>query len=410
VNFTATTGPVVSVLWIMGVFLAWGLAINWVHNDLIALKAKPSNDVTRIDRRSFLVRIGGAAATITVVGAGLGSLLSRTDSTTTSAVSGSSPDAPANLPNADAVVQPVPGTRAEFTPVSEHYRIDISSRPPVIEEADYTLPVFGLVDNPLELTLDTLRTSYEPTTQYLTLACISNRIAGDLISTQKWTGVSMQTLLAEANLQADARYLRIFGADGFDETVDIELIMQDERIMLTYAWDDEPLPQRNGFPLRIYIPNRYGMKQPKWITEIEVVGEYEDGYWVRRGWDKEALMVATSVIDTVAVDAAFADDSGQTIVPIGGIAHAGARSISKVEVRVDEGEWVQAQLRDPLSDKTWVLWRYDWPFTPGNHTFAVRCVDGEGDPQIETSRGTRPSGATGIHSVREDIQLPEASA
>ena len=409
VNVTATTGPVVNATLIIVVFLGWGAAINRVYHELAAIPEKADSrqavSVQPIDRRSFLVRVGGAAAAITVVGAGLGALLREPAATVeTSGTTASEPPLPNNLPNADAAVQPVPGTRPEFTPVEDHYRIDISSRPPVIDEASYTLPVFGLVDSPLELTLDDLRNNYEPMTQYITLACISNRVGGDLISTQKWTGVSLQTLLAEANLSETAQYLRIFGADGFDETVPVDMIMADERIMLTYAWDDAPLPQRNGFPLRIYIPDRFGMKQPKWITEIEVVEEYEDGFWVRRGWDKEAIMVTTSVIDVINADEAFEQD-GQTFIPIGGIAHAGDRSISKVEVRIDEGEWMEAQLREPLSDKTWVIWRYEWPFVEGSHTFAVRAVDAENEPQIETSRGVRPSGATGIFNVRETIDV-----
>src|SRR5690606_26631493 len=173
-----------------------------------------------IDRRTFLIRVGGAAATITVVGAGLGALLnsSRQSVITTTSVTGSdaadeAARSRAPLPNADAAVQPVPGTRPELTPVAEHYRIDISSRPPVIDGATYTLPVMGLVDKPLELSLDAIRTNYTPVDQYITLACISNSIAGDLISTQKWTGVPLKAILEEAGLQENARYLRIFSAD-----------------------------------------------------------------------------------------------------------------------------------------------------------------------------------------------------
>jgi hypothetical protein len=233
--------------------------------------------------------------------------------------------------------------------------------------------------------------------QFVTLACISNPVGGDLTSTTKWTGVSFQTILADAQLQPDARYLRITSADGFDETVDIEMINSDPRIMLAYLWDDQPLPVRNGFPLRIYIPDHFGMKQPKWITDIQVVSEYEQGYWVRRGWDEVAQMKATSVIDTVAADAVYEQD-GQTFVPIGGMAHAGDRGISKVEVRVDSGEWVEADLRAPISETTWTIWRYDWPFEDGGHTFAVRAYEGDGTMQITENAPVRPSGATGIHS------------
>ncbi len=410
VNFSALTAPVVNFLWILVAFAGWGLALAALYNALLAVA--PATDdpagVTAepIDRRSFLLRMGGAAATITVVGAGVGAFLRQGGGTASPVRYASSTGGP--LPNEDAAVQPVPGTRPELTPVENHYRIDISSRPPVFEEATWTLPVTGMVDNPLELTLADLRSDFRPMDQYLTLSCISNRIGGDLIGTQKWTGFSLQDLLTRAKVQEDAQFLRIFGGDGFHETVDIDLINADERVMLAYAWDDQPLPERNGFPLRIYIPDRYGMKQPKWITGIEVVEDYEEGYWVTRGWDEQALMQTTSVIDVVATDQAFISD-GITYIPVGGIAHAGDRSISAVEVRMDEGEWQEAQLREPLSDKTWVIWRFDLPFSDGRHRIEVRSVDGEGEPQIESVRGTRPSGATGIHGRNVDLVL-EAEA
>jgi hypothetical protein len=121
---------------------------------------------------------------------------------------------------------------------------------------------------------------------------------------------------------------------------------------------------------------------------------------VVRGWDREALMKATSVVDTVAVDATTTGADGQRLVPIGGIAHAGARGISKVEVRVDDGAWRQARLRDPLSSTTWVVWRYDWPFQEGSHTVTVRCYDRDGAVQIAQPAEPHPSGATGLHSRR----------
>ena len=409
VNFSALTAPIVNFLWIVVGFAAWGLTLAAMYNRLLAspeAEEAPAAEVSveALDRRSFLLRMGGAAATITVVGAGVGALLRESGGSATTVRYASSSGGV--LPNADASVQPVDGTRPELTPVEKHYRIDISSRPPVLEEESWTLPVTGMVDNPLDLTLADLRSDFRPMDQYLTLSCISNRIGGDLIGTQKWTGFSLQDLLTRAKVQEGAQYLRIFGGDGFHETVDIDLINEDQRIMLAYAWDDQPLPERNGFPLRIYIPDRYGMKQPKWITGIEVVEDYEQGYWVTRGWDEEALMQTTSVIDVVATDQAFMSE-GMTYIPVGGIAHAGDRSISKVELRMDEGDWQEAQLRDPLSDKTWVLWRFDMPFSEGRHRIEVRSVDGEGVPQIESVRGTRPSGATGVHGRNVDLVLED---
>jgi hypothetical protein len=144
------------------------------------------------------------------------------------------------------------------------------------------------------------------------------------------------------------------------------------------------------------------MKQPKWIVSMELTDEDRPGYWVERGWDKLAQVKATSVIDTVAVDDVGLKD-GARVIPVGGIAWAGDRQISAVEVRVDGGSWEPAELRTPLSETTWVIWRYDWPFSNGNHTFEVRCYEGDGTPQIEEEAPARPSGSTGIHSEEADI-------
>ena len=83
--------------------------------------------------------------------------------------------------------------------------------------------------------------------------------------------------------------------------------------------------------------------------------------------------------------------------------HSRAKGISKVEVRVGGGPWQEAQLRSPLSDTTWVIWRYDWPFESGRHTFQVRAAQRDGTPQIEEFRENRPSGATGIHGLTTSL-------
>jgi len=306
------------------------------------------------------------------------------------------------FPNANDPVVPVPGTRPEYTPIKDHYKVFLETEPTIIDGATWILPITGLVDNPLMLTLDDLRNNYEPHDQYVTLTCISGRVGTGLISTTQWTGASAQDVLADAGLQENARYLFITSGDGFYESVDLDLIANDPRIMFCYSWDGNTLPTDHGFPLRIWIPDRYGMKQPKWITAIEVTDEYREGYWVERNWDEVAQVKATSVIDTVAVDHII-EDGDQKLVPVGGIAYSGARGISKVEVRVDGGPWQEAQLRSPLSETTWVIWRYEWPFEAGDHTFEVRCAEADGTPQIETESSARPDGSSGIDSVEASL-------
>ena len=397
-GYRSAAHPAIGGAWAALAFLAWGAALGWVRAALDRPRAPLGQgaavEVSRADRRWFLIRLGEASATVTVVGAGLGVLVGRW---TTGRTGAPARGAKVVLPNADDPVKPAPGTRPEYTPLERHYRIDITTSPPVIREDSWRLKIGGLVDRPMELTLDDLR-RYESMEQYVTLSCISNPVAGDLIGTTLWKGVSFKRLLPDFKVRPDATHLKINAADGFYEFVALADINADERVMLAYEWDGQPLLPEHGFPLRIYIPDRYGMKQPKWIESMEALDHSEAGYWVKRGWDQEARMKATAVIDTIAVDMMIGQATSQTLIPVGGIAHAGARGISKVEVRVDEGEWRKALLRRPLSALTWVVWRYDWPFQKGKHTLTVRCFDGNGTPQITEEAPPHPSGASGLHS------------
>ena len=409
----STMNPVVTFVVLMALFLAWGISLGYLRR---RIRSASSNEivvdgevraVNVLNRRQFLVRLGATTATITVASAGLGAVLAQGEQARINeSVAGSMPPAEMPpkrpLPNDGDPVVPAPGTRPEYTPVEDHYQVFLRTEPTFIDISNWVLPIHGLVANPKDLTIEDIRNNYPSRDQYVTLSCISGRIGTTLISTTWWTGAVMQKVLADVQPLPNARYLVIKSADGFYETVALDLIASDERIMLCYAWDGEPLPFDHGFPLRIWLPDRYGMKQPKWIVDIEVTDEYEEGYWVERGWDEIARVRATSVIDTVAVrDIVEAD--GQRLVPVGGIAFAGARGISGVQVRVDGGPWQDAQLRSPLSETTWVIWRYDWPFAAGDHTFEVRCAEADGTPQIEEEMGNRPSGATGIHSRKATL-------
>jgi DMSO/TMAO reductase YedYZ molybdopterin-dependent catalytic subunit len=412
----STVSSFINAIYLVGLFLVWGLALSRVYGRLAMIEeeaaavpattTEPSDEapsVEKLGRRQFLIRFGATTATVAVVSGGLGAVLATSErrrleeeleATMAHQTNG---DGRSPFPNANDPVVPVPGTRPEYTPIKDHYKVFLQTEPTIIDGATWVLPIIGMVDNPLMLTLDDFQNNYEPRDQYVTLTCISGRVGTGLISTTQWTGASAQEVLADAGIQDGARYLVITSGDGFHETVDLDLINNDERIMFCYAWDGNTLPEDHGFPLRIWIPDRYGMKQPKWITGMEVTDEYKEGYWVERNWDETARVKATSVIDTVAVDHII-EDGDQPLVPIGGIAYAGDRGISKVEVRVDGGPWEQAQLRAPLSETTWVIWRYEWPFTQGEHTFEVRSAEADGTPQIEEERPARPDGSSGIHS------------
>jgi DMSO/TMAO reductase YedYZ molybdopterin-dependent catalytic subunit len=405
---SSVQNPFINILWLVFLFAVWGILLSQVTARLLRYEVEETQEsmdngeVQRLNRRQFLITLGATSASVTVVGAGLAAILERADRSRqlleledSKAHKVESPEGK-QLPNIDDPVTPAPGTRPEYTPLKDHYEVFIEVEPTVIEGDTWHLPVTGLVETPLMLTLNDLRENYPSRSQYITISCISGRVGTSLIGTTLWEGVSVHDVLADAGLKPEARYLKINSGDGFYETVPLELIDSDERIMFCYNWDGNPLPIEHGFPLRIWIPDRYGMKQPKWITSVEVTDIYEEGYWVERGWDEIAQVKATSVIDTVAVNA-IEESGGEQLVPIGGIAFSGDRGISKVEVRMDGGPWQEARLRSPLSETTWVIWRYDWPYKAGDHTFEVRCEEGDGTPQIAEVAKARPSGATGYH-------------
>ncbi|MBK9748409.1 MAG: molybdopterin-dependent oxidoreductase [Chloroflexi bacterium] len=411
---TPGANPLAAAVWTLLAFGVWGMLVNAAYDRLAFGKAKrtpataTAASVEVLDRRQFLIQLGAATATITVVGGGLSALLNTTPNAGAPVPEATlDPDIASALPVSRSEFVAAPGTRPEITALANHYRIDIRSQPLDISAEGYNLPfttqIGGTQRTLAELTLDNIRNDFEAVDEYITMSCISNPVGGDLISTIKWTGVPMQDILASMDVPEGATHLLITGGDSFYETVALDLINNDRRILLAYAWDDQPLLPKHGFPLRIHIPNLYGMKQPKWITGIEFLDSDQDGYWVARGWDKEAIVRSTSVIDTVAVDAVETGEDGTQLVPVGGIAWAGDRGIARVQVRVDEGEWEDAVVNAPISDRTWQLWRYNWPFSAGFHRFEVRCVEPNGTPQLESDRTPHPSGATGIHQASVTI-------
>ena len=297
-------------------------------------------------------------------------------------------------------IDPAPGTRPEITSSDAFYRIDINTIAPVMDGGNWHLDLTGLVDHPLSLTLDDIW-SRPAVTQAVTLACVSNPVGGDLTSSNFWTGTKFKDILKEAGLQSSAQQITFECVDGYYEELAVKEAM-DDRTLLVYAMNGAPLTADHGYPIRLYVPNHYGMRLPKWITKMTVISGSINSYWVDRGWDAAAIPNTTSVIDTATVDTSSLQQTG--IMPLGGIAWAGARGISKVEVQIDKNDWVVAELRNPaVSPLTWVQWRYDWQPTPGSHKIQVRATDGNGDLQDPTFNPPYPGGATGINSVNINI-------
>jgi DMSO/TMAO reductase YedYZ molybdopterin-dependent catalytic subunit len=421
--------PLPSLVWLLVIYLGWGLALARLIAERVLPQAQPSVPVgaepsgneaentsppspqpaaPRMSRRQFLLLVIAGVFTSVVTALRVNSQRTAAQAALpASATPGPGVDAsnttgPAQSP-AETALQarfpPVPGTRQELTPADKFYRVDINLEPPSVDPASWRLAVDGLVDKPLSLTLDDLR-ALPAYSQAITLECISNPVGGDLISTGVWKGARLKDVLALAGMQPTVKAVYIEAADSFYESV-LPGDIQDERTLLVYEMDGQPLTVEHGSPLRIYIPNRHGMKQPKWIVHLKAIDIEGSGYWVDRGWSPEAIVNTTSVIDIVAVDER---DQNSGRVPVGGIAYSGAGGISKVEIKVDDNPWQAAELRDPpLSPLTWVQWRYFWQPTPGKHTLYVRATDGAGELQRVAENDTFPNGATGYHRVTVKI-------
>jgi len=411
------TNPTVALIWLAVLIVGWGTLLGaWLGSQEMKGTTAAMTPEVRASRRAFLIKLAGGSIGVALAAWGVGRLLeaqvessgasqklSQLNTPTPTPPPGNAPTTggappisvtPTTVPEWAGAA---PGTRPPVTPNTDFYRIDIDALPSVIQEASWKLQVSGLFDRPRALTLSDLL-AYPAATQVITQACISNPIGGDLIGTTNYTGARLRDVLQDLGLRPQATALAVQAADDFYESVEMR-DMLDSRTLLVYGMNGETLPVEHGFPLRIYVPNRYGMKQPKWITSIEAIDHDGRGYWVDRGWSAEARPQILSIIDTVAKDHIV---NGR--MPIGGIAWAGDRGIQKVEVQDNGGAWAEAILQTPpLSPLTWALWRYDWPVAPGRHVFHVRATDGTGALQIEEQQDTFPNGATGYDSASVNI-------
>ncbi len=286
---------------------------------------------------------------------------------------------------------------SEVTDTRVFYRVDINPIPPQLDFNQWSLKITGKVNSPFTLNKDSLM-ALQTDDEYVTLECVSNTInpPGALISNAKWTGVPLSTVLNQAGVASDAKYVVFHCADGYTVGIPLDRAVKSDAL-LAYKMNDEMLPNGHGFPLRAIVPGIYGMMNAKWVTEIEVVDYMYLGYWQDRGWSNDARIKTTSIIYYPSPQAQV---SGT--IPIAGVAFAGDRGISKVEVSTDGGNtWNEAILKKSLSPYSWVLWAYEWtPTGKGSVTIIVRAYDGAGTVQDPAAVQPFPNGASGYNSIQ----------
>lgn len=351
------------------------------------------------DRRRFLLS-AGAGAVAAVFAGGLGNVLARRFRADASrAEVRIPPPASAAAATADADLS-VQGLSPFFTPNADFYRVDTALLVPSVMAEDWSLRVHGMVDRELTLTYEQLlaRPLIE---RDITLACVSNPVGGSYVGNARWIGAPLRELLEEAGVRPGADQIVTRSEDGFTIGTPTAVAMDGRDAMLAVAMNGEPLPLEHGFPVRMLVPGLYGyVSAMKWLVDMELTtfGAY-DPYWVERGWAEEAPVKTMSRIDTPR----GLDDVPAATVPIAGVAWAQHRGIERVEVRVDDGPWLEAELSPVDTIDTWRQWRVMWDAMRGEHQLQVRATDGTGETQPAERVPPFPDGATGYHTIRVTV-------
>jgi DMSO/TMAO reductase YedYZ molybdopterin-dependent catalytic subunit len=356
---------------------------------------------TEVDpTRRVLVRSAWIGAVGMLLGASpLSSLVRRRPDPGRNRLAMSATPSPRVALSQDAQFAHVPGLTPEVTSNDQFYVVNEDLIQPDIDPATWQLRVAGMVDHSLELTYHDLQ-SMPMVERYQTLECISNQVGAHLISNARWAGVPLAAILDRAGIRSNAVEVAFGSAGGYSDSMSVAKAM-DERSLIAVGMNGFVLPRAHGFPARVLGVGTYGMKNPKWLTNVQVLDRPYEGFWEQRGWSKRAIVMTMSRIDT-PTDSATVHGP---VVPIAGIAFAGDRGISRVEVSTDgRRSWNVAVLKSAQSPFTWRLWLYRWsPAGPGRHEIFVRVYDGTGAVQTPVESPPFPNGASGDDGITVNV-------
>ncbi|WP_374009444.1 molybdopterin-dependent oxidoreductase [Leifsonia sp. LS-T14] len=346
-----------------------------------------------VDRRRFLLLTGVAAAGAAIAGVGsrLGSAATSSIAAVRAALKLPAPRSRVRIP--EGAELKVPGISPLYTSNKDFYRVDTALTVPSVDPAAWRLTIDGMVEKRIQLSFqDLLDLGLDEYS--VTLTCVSNEVGGNLVGTARWLGVPVRKVLAMSRPRSGADMVLSRSVDGFTAGTPIGALTDTNRdAILAVGMNGEPLPLEHGFPVRMVVPGLYGyVSATKWLTELKVTTFAADqAYWTPRGYSAKAPIKLSSRIDTPRVDKPV--PAGPT--KIAGVAWAQTVGIQKVEVRIDGGEWMDANLSAPVNTDTWVQWSLDWDATPGSHTLSVRATDRAGRLQEQKRAPIAPNGSTG---------------
>ncbi|MEJ7842073.1 MAG: sulfite oxidase [Rubrobacter sp.] len=323
------------------------------------------------------------------------------------------------------------GLRYPVTPIGMHYLL-IHFDIPQIDPATYELPVTGRVRNPLKLTLEDIRARPEVAMPVM-MECGGNGRAhlsprpvsapwyDEAVGCAEWTGTPLRPILEEAGLLDDAVEILFTGHDrgldqgvfhDYERSLSVEDALRDE-VFLAYEMNGVPLPPQHGSPLRLVVPDWYGMASVKWLKEIRAIEEPFEGvqqvltYNYRQSEDDPGTPVTRKYPHALMVPPGIPDflsrkrhvEAGR--ITIEGRAWSGFGPIERVEFSADGGEtWYDADLGDAVGPYGWTSWGSEWDARPGEYELCARATDASGKAQPVDGKEAWNQGGYGINVVQ----------
>ncbi len=323
------------------------------------------------------------------------------------------------------------GLRYPITPIGMHYLL-IHFDIPHVDLATYELPVTGRVRNPLKLTLEDIKARPKVTMPVM-MECGGNGRAhlsprpvsapwyDEAVGCAEWTGTSLRPILEESGLLDDAVEILFSGYDrGLDQGIEhdyersltVEDALRDE-VFLAYEMNGMPLPPQHGSPLRLIVPDWYGMASVKWVKEIKAIEEPFEGvqqtitYNYRQSEEDTGIPVTRKYPHALMVPPGIPDflsrkrhvEAGR--ITMEGRAWSGFGPIERVEFSADGGgTWHGADLGDALGPYGWTSWTCEWDAYPGEYELCVRATDTTGETQPGDGKEAWNQGGYGINVVQ----------
>ena len=297
----------------------------------------------------------------------------------------------------DGVELGIAGATPFVTSNADFYRVDIALSTPRLDAGSWTLPIDGMVATPITLSYKDIL-EMPLVERWITLSCVSNPVGGPYVSTARWLGVPLADLLERAGVDPAAEQIFARGADGFTCSVPLDVALDGRDALLAVGMNGDQLPFAHGFPARLIVPGLFGfVSAAKWLTGLTLTTYDDDvAYWTERGWATDAPALTQTRVDVPGpLERVPAGE-----LEITGMAWAQHRGVAKVEVRIDDGDWEEAELATDAGVDLWRSWSHRWASTgSGRHDVQVRSTDGTGQMQPEDRTEPFPDGARGWHSV-----------